>query len=127
MIHITIGILIKDQDITRLNIEWLRKKDGPCAKELSTEAEVKGEWQSRPREGKAEQNDGTAAPEMNPAQGQSTVKISWELVTVILTEDKRVAAWVFVLGLSHTWVWEWWAEVPAWKSIKWANEADING
>lgn len=41
MIHITIGILIKDQDITTLSIEWLRKKDGPCARELSTEAEAK--------------------------------------------------------------------------------------
>lgn len=42
MIHITIGILVKDQDITRLSIEWLRKKDGLCARELSTEAEAKG-------------------------------------------------------------------------------------
>lgn len=42
MIHITIGILIKDQAITILSIEWLRKKDGPCARGLSTEAEAKG-------------------------------------------------------------------------------------
>lgn len=42
MIHITIGIVIKDQDITRLSIEWLRKNDGPCSRELSTEKEAKG-------------------------------------------------------------------------------------
>lgn len=41
---------------------------------------------------------------MSPAQGQPTVKIFWEFVAVILTEDKRVAAWVFVVGPSHTWV-----------------------
>ena len=37
-----IGDLIKDQDITRLSIECLRKKDGPCARELSSKAEAMG-------------------------------------------------------------------------------------
>lgn len=33
-----IGILIKKQDISRWSIECLSKKDGPCPRELSTEA-----------------------------------------------------------------------------------------
>lgn len=37
-----VGVSIKDQDMTRLSIEWLRRKDGPCARELSTEAEAMG-------------------------------------------------------------------------------------
>ncbi|KAK2544921.1 hypothetical protein Q9966_001564 [Columba livia] len=37
-----VGILIEYQDINRLSIEWLRKKDGPCARELSTGAQKMG-------------------------------------------------------------------------------------
>lgn len=50
-----VGILIKDQDITRLSIEWLRKKDGPCARELSTEAEAMGN--DKVGEGKGKQKE----------------------------------------------------------------------
>lgn len=53
-----VGILIEYQDINRLSIEWLRKKDGPCARELSTGAQKMGN--DKVSERKAEGHVGTA-------------------------------------------------------------------
>ena len=47
-----IRVLIKDQDIVRLSTVWLRKKDGPCARELSTEAEAMGNYEAGEEKGK---------------------------------------------------------------------------
>lgn len=73
-----VRILIKDQDVTRLSIEWLRKKDGSCDRKLCTEAEAMGNDKVGKKRESRKGNDGRAAfgrLEMSSAQGQSTVKI----------------------------------------------------
>lgn len=50
-----IGILIKNQDTSILSIEWLSKKDGPCPRELSTEAEAKEDDRVGKEKGKYEE------------------------------------------------------------------------